>query len=71
MGRTFSTLSALWVIVQSINSMYFSTDERPVAERVPLSFIESKYQQLLAWADTLSKEMLREQHSTTHVFFFQ
>ncbi|CAI6339989.1 unnamed protein product [Periconia digitata] len=70
MGRTFSTLSGLWIIVQEINSMFFSSDDKPVAERVPLSFIESKCQKLLAWADTLSKEMLREEHSTSHVFFF-
>ncbi|PVH97206.1 nitrate assimilation regulatory protein nirA [Periconia macrospinosa] len=70
MGRTFPTLSALWIIVQGINTMYFPTDDTPVAERVPLSFIELKCQQLLAWADTLCQEMLREQHPTTHVFVF-
>ena len=71
MGRTFPTLSALWVVVQSINIMYFSTDDTPVIDRVPLAFIESKYQELLAWSKRLSSDMYRGEYPIPHVFIFQ
>jgi hypothetical protein len=71
MGQTFQTLSKLWVIIQEINTIYILTDETSLDKRVPLSYAESKYQQLLDWADTLPPEMLQDAHSPTHVLFFQ
>jgi hypothetical protein len=71
MGQTFQTLSRFWVIIQEINTMYNLTDDTPLDKRVSLSFAESKYQSLLAWADSLLPSMIHGEHSPSHVLFFQ
>ena len=71
MGQTFPTLSKLWVIIQEIESVYTLTDSTPLVDRVSLAFAESKYQKLLAWADTILPQMLRGEHNSSHTLFFQ
>jgi hypothetical protein len=71
MGRTFQTLSKLWVIIQEIHTLYILTDNTSLENRVPLSFAESKYQSLLAWSDTLLPDMINGENSSVHVLFFQ
>jgi hypothetical protein len=71
MGQTFQTLSKLWVIIQEINTIYTLADNSPLDKRVSLSYAESKYQRLLDWSDSLLPGMLRDEHSPTHVLFFQ
>lgn len=71
MGETFPVLSQFWVIVQEIEIIYNLKDSRPLVERVPPAFAESKYQKLLAWADTLSPDMELGEHSFSHVFVLQ
>lgn len=70
-GQTCPTLSKLWVIIQEIESIYTLTDRTPLADRVTLAFAESKYQELLAWADTVLPHMLRGEQNSSHVLFFQ
>lgn len=71
MGQTFQTFSNLWVIIQEINTKYTLAEETPIANRVPLSYAESKYQKLLDWSDSLLPDMLTGEHSPPHVLFFQ
>lgn len=51
--------------------MYFSTDDTPIVGRVPLAFIEAKYQELLAWSNRISEEILQGEYSTENIFVFQ
>ncbi|KAK8140363.1 hypothetical protein PG984_000429 [Apiospora sp. TS-2023a] len=53
-GYTFGPLCKLWTIVQEVAVVYIAKSNTPVADRVPMSFAESKYQKLLAWSDTLA-----------------
>jgi hypothetical protein len=71
MGRTFQTLSKLWVIIQEIHTLYILTDNTSLENRVPLSFAEWKYQSLLALSDTLLPDMINGENSSVHVLFFQ
>lgn len=71
MGKTFCALSNLWIIVQEINVVYNLKDSSPLIQRVALAFAESKYQKLLAWADTLTSELQLDENSPGHIFFFQ
>lgn len=71
MGQTYQTLSKFWVMIQEINVLYILTDKEPLAQRVPLSDAETKYQNLLHWSDTLPFDMLQSDQSAAHVLFFQ
>ncbi|KAK8048478.1 hypothetical protein PG994_010208 [Apiospora phragmitis] len=53
-GYMFGPLCKLWTIVQEVAVVYIVKSDTPVADRVPMSFAESKYQKLLAWSDTLA-----------------
>ena len=71
MGTTFTHLCKLTVIFQEVLSVYSNNDGTSRTDQVPLAFAESKYQQLLAWADTLSREMKQSDQPPTHVLYFQ
>ena len=71
MGQTFTFLSKFCTIIQEIQATYFGGDKFPLAEKVSLAFAEAKYQKLLSWADTLSTEVARGNHSSAHVFILQ
>ncbi len=70
-GHTFTFLCKLWSIVQDILSLYNVPSSKPIAERVPLSFAEQKYQEMLFWADTFTSELAQNPHHQLHVDIFQ
>ncbi|KAH6643025.1 nitrate assimilation regulatory protein nirA [Boeremia exigua] len=69
-GHTFTAMSQFWVIVQEILAVYSMQDESPLVDRVIPSFAEAKYRKLLAWADTLPKELGNSSNSAAHVYLF-
>jgi len=70
MGHTFTSLCKLWTILQEILAVYAVHDGRPLHERVPLAFAESKFQRLLSWADALVLDMARAPQRPGHVLVF-
>ncbi|KAM0549925.1 hypothetical protein ACHAPJ_009172 [Fusarium lateritium] len=70
MGHSFSKLCEFFAIVQEVAVVYNATDGTPIVYRVPLGFAEAKYQKVLAWADSLDKDMAWDQNSDEHVMLF-
>lgn len=70
-GHTFTAMSQLWVIVQEILAVHNIQDESPLVDRAIPSFAETKYQKLLAWANTLPRELSNDKDSASHVYLFQ
>ncbi|KAK6866092.1 hypothetical protein PG995_002620 [Apiospora arundinis] len=73
-GYMFGPLCKLWTIVQEVAVVYIVKSGTPVADRVPMSFPESKFQKLLAWSDTLASTFAYGNHSAAnnllfHMFF--
>ncbi|KAJ4263497.1 hypothetical protein NW762_006316 [Fusarium torreyae] len=71
MGHSFTKLCEFFTIVQEVAVVYNATDGVPILHRVPLAFAEAKYQKVLAWADSLDKDMAWDQNSNEHVMLFQ
>jgi hypothetical protein len=71
MGSTFTHLCRLSRTGHEVANLYFAASGVPVADRVPLSFAEAKYQKLLHWANSLESEMSRGQGNPNHVILFQ
>ena len=67
--RSFALLCDFWVIVHDILAVYRSSQGTSNMDHVPLGFVESKYQQLLAWMSR--PRMGREQAVPANVIFFQ
>lgn len=67
----FTTLCELWVMVQSIDVVYYLKNMPYTANRVSLASAESKYRKLLAWADTIPQQMIRGEQMTSHALLFQ
>jgi hypothetical protein len=70
-GQTFPALCNLWVMAQEIATVYTVREKESLQDRVSLAFAESKYQKLLAWADSLDTNMLRNELNSAPVLFFQ
>ncbi|KAF4965674.1 hypothetical protein FSARC_6569 [Fusarium sarcochroum] len=70
MGHSFTKLCEFFAIVQEVAVMYSNTDGLPILNRFPLAFAEAKYQKVLAWAGSFSKDMAWDQNSTEHVLLF-
>lgn len=71
MEGIFTTLCELWVMVQTIDVVYYLKSPPHAINRVSLASAESKYRKLLAWADTIPQQMLRGEHMSSHALLFQ
>lgn len=71
MGQTFAALCKFWTIVQEIIVVYQSPQGTTAKDHVPFAFVESKYQKLLHWADTVVLDMVQENTKPAHSIFFQ
>ncbi|KAH7024809.1 uncharacterized protein B0I36DRAFT_387264 [Microdochium trichocladiopsis] len=70
-GETFTSLCKLWPLVQEIQGLSsFKNPPSLSGPSLPLGYAESQYQRLLAWADQLPAELCRNQHCSSHVYFF-
>ncbi|KAJ4123214.1 hypothetical protein NW768_009743 [Fusarium equiseti] len=54
-GQTFQALCELWTIMQEYVAVYFAQQDGTM--RIPLAFVEAKYQKILSLTDSLPKEM--------------
>ena len=68
---TFSNLCRLWTIAQEVLGVYTYSNSTPISERVPLAFVEAKYQKLLVWSGTLQRDMERTKGCKSDVMIFQ
>jgi hypothetical protein len=71
MGSSFTKLCEFFSIVQEVALVYSANERIPIFNRVPIAFAEAKYQKMLAWADSLGKDMAWNKDSNEHVFLFQ
>lgn len=69
--KSFAKLCELFIIIQEVAVVYKMPGTGPVAERVPLMFVEAKYQKLLAWLDTLGRDWIWNESSPYYHIFFQ
>ncbi|KAF4453680.1 Conidial development protein fluffy [Fusarium austroafricanum] len=68
-GKTFQALCELWTIMQEVIAVYFADSPAPM--RIPLSFVEAKYQKILAFTDSLPPDMsLDPGNMSDHVLAF-
>ncbi|KAI9150887.1 Serine/threonine-protein kinase Nek1 [Paramyrothecium foliicola] len=69
-GQTFTHMCKLWILSQDIRDVY--TLEGLVSRKQwqSLGAAEISYQKLLAWSHELSKQMQRNEHSASHLYFF-
>ncbi|KAJ6440206.1 beta-calactosidase [Purpureocillium lavendulum] len=63
MPGTLANLSGLWRILQDVADAYFSRDTglQPAHDTVPISFAESRYQDLLRWATACRDDLFLEE----------
>ncbi|KAM0413777.1 hypothetical protein ACHAPD_007018 [Fusarium lateritium] len=54
-GKTFQALCELWTIMQEVVAVYFA--QQGATMRIPLAFVEAKYQKILSFTDSLPPEM--------------
>jgi hypothetical protein len=54
-GKTFQALCELWTIMQEVVAVYFAQQGATI--RIPLAFVEAKYQKILSFTDSLPPEM--------------
>ncbi|KAK8007109.1 DnaJ like subfamily A member 5 [Apiospora arundinis] len=69
-GHTFGPLCKLWTMVQEVSVVYGVTSGTTVADRIPLSFAESKYLKMLAWSDTLPSTFAYGRQSSANNLLF-
>ncbi|KAK7952546.1 uncharacterized protein PG986_008274 [Apiospora aurea] len=69
-GYIFGPLCKLWTIVQEVAAVYIVKSGTLVADRIPMSFAESKYQKLLAWSDTLASTYAYGRQSPANLLLF-
>ncbi|SCV35422.1 uncharacterized protein FFFS_04730 [Fusarium fujikuroi] len=70
MGLSFTRLCQFFTMIQEVAVVYSIADATPIVDRVPIAFAEAKYQKVLAWADSLGKDMIWDQNSQEHVMLF-
>lgn len=70
MGHTFPSTCELWTIWQEFFTAYTYGDMTLGSEE-HLAVAESKYQELLHWADILPPDMVRVPNCPAHVMIFQ
>ncbi|KAF5966582.1 conidial development protein fluffy [Fusarium bulbicola] len=70
MGSSFTKLCEYFTVIQEVAVVYSIGDGKPVVDHVPIAFAEAKYQKILAWADSLGKDMAWDQNSQEHVMLF-
>ena len=74
-GKTFQSLCELWTIIQEVAAVYFSEQGNEVnaQTRIPLAFVEAKYQKILSFTDSLPPEMssVGQKVMPDHVLAFQ
>ncbi|KAG5760380.1 hypothetical protein H9Q69_008323 [Fusarium xylarioides] len=70
MGSSFTKLCEYFTVIQEVAVVYSIADGKPVVDHVPIAFAEAKYQKILAWADSLGKDMAWDQNSQEHVMLF-
>jgi hypothetical protein len=70
-GQTFTAPSKFWTTVQECLAVYNMEAGAPLVERAIPSFVEEKYQKLLAWADGLSPSFSNNLNSGAHVYLLQ
>jgi hypothetical protein len=68
---TFAAFCELCAIGQEIAAVYYKCSEGPVATRVPMAFAESRYRKLLAWAESLPFDLVRNEYSKPDVLVLQ
>ncbi|KAM0080164.1 hypothetical protein ACKRZS_007667 [Fusarium odoratissimum] len=71
MGSSFTKLCEFFTVIQEVAVVYSIEDGTPIVDRVPVAFAEAKYQKILAWADSLGRDMAWDQNSQEHVMLFQ
>lgn len=59
-GKSFPYFCQFWCVVHEIAAMYYSSSKH-IHEHVPLAYAESKFRQLLAWADSLPPDCSRHE----------
>ncbi|KAH6683726.1 hypothetical protein F5X68DRAFT_171961 [Plectosphaerella plurivora] len=72
MGDTFPTLCRFWRIMHGVTSEYYKnvSARLPPDHHVSLEFAETKYRELLAWAETLPPSLVQSNESPHHVIIF-
>ncbi|KAF5590376.1 conidial development fluffy [Fusarium pseudoanthophilum] len=70
MGSSFTKLCEYFTVIQEVAVVYSIGDGKPVVDHVPIAFAEAKYQKILAWADSLGRDMAWDQNSQEHVMLF-
>jgi len=70
-GQTFQALCELWTIMQEHVAVYFAQQDGTM--RIPLAFVEAKYQKILALTDSLPEEMssIDPRNMPDHVIAFK
>jgi hypothetical protein len=74
MGDTFPVLCRFWRIIHQVTLRYYRGQPNPhegLSDHVTLAFAENKYRELIAWAETLPRSMVRSEQSPHHVLIFQ
>ena len=69
-AETFPLMCQLMIITQDVAAVYGSCEANLIPDRVPLAFLESKYQKMLACMDTLpiiQDDFARGADATLHV----
>jgi hypothetical protein len=59
------------MVAQEILGVYVSGDEQSISERVPMSFVEGRYRQLLAITEAAGDNVKRYDNSGTDIVTFQ
>ena len=70
-SKTFPVACRLMVIAQEVNAVYSACKGDPVMERVPLAFLEAKYQKILACIDTLKNDVVQAADAPLYILVFQ
>lgn len=71
MGHSFQAVCKFRRIVAEVFTVYNAKADQCIADRVPLSFAERKYHELLEWADNLDPVQRRRTGSPHHVMILQ
>lgn len=67
----FQALCQFWQIMHEVAVAYYGNSLTKISERVPLSFAEYKFRELLAWANGLPIQLARSVDNPHYVVVFQ
>lgn len=70
LGSTFPALCHFWRITRGVRWIYYPDEDSPPA-KFELVHAEYKFRELIAWAETLSRALVRTDQSPHHVAVFQ